>query len=63
MIPYASESFFSEMLWLTCFFPTGMYHVFLMVKDGFFHITNLALTKIETGMSLKLSCPVDLYFY
>uniref|UniRef100_A0A671UHX6 Kinetochore associated 1 n=1 Tax=Sparus aurata TaxID=8175 RepID=A0A671UHX6_SPAAU len=28
----------------------GMYHVFLLVKDGFFHITNLALAKIETGI-------------
>lgn len=32
------------------FFLTGMYHVFLLVKDGFFHITNLALAKIETGI-------------
>ncbi|XP_030272722.1 kinetochore-associated protein 1 isoform X1 [Sparus aurata] len=28
----------------------GMYHVFLLVKDGFFHITNLALAKIETAI-------------
>ncbi|XP_041855994.1 kinetochore-associated protein 1 isoform X1 [Melanotaenia boesemani] len=29
---------------------SGMYHVFLLLKDGFFHITNLALTKIETAI-------------
>uniref|UniRef100_A0A8C4E9R5 Kinetochore associated 1 n=1 Tax=Dicentrarchus labrax TaxID=13489 RepID=A0A8C4E9R5_DICLA len=29
----------------------GMYHVFLLIKDGFFHITNLALEKIETDFS------------
>uniref|UniRef100_UPI0037E89FC3 kinetochore-associated protein 1 n=1 Tax=Semicossyphus pulcher TaxID=241346 RepID=UPI0037E89FC3 len=29
---------------------TGMYHVFLLIKDGFFHITNLALAKIETAI-------------
>ncbi|TKS78652.1 Kinetochore-associated protein 1 [Collichthys lucidus] len=28
----------------------GTYHVFLLVKDGFFHITNLALAKIETAI-------------
>ncbi|XP_036954379.1 kinetochore-associated protein 1 [Acanthopagrus latus] len=28
----------------------GMYHVFLLVQDGFFHITNLALAKIETAI-------------
>uniref|UniRef100_A0A7N8Y9L5 Kinetochore associated 1 n=1 Tax=Mastacembelus armatus TaxID=205130 RepID=A0A7N8Y9L5_9TELE len=28
----------------------GQYHVFLLIKDGFFHITNLALAKIETGV-------------
>ncbi|XP_078106919.1 kinetochore-associated protein 1 isoform X1 [Sander vitreus] len=28
----------------------GMYHVFLLIKDGFFHITNLALGKIETAI-------------
>ncbi|XP_074493975.1 kinetochore-associated protein 1 [Sebastes fasciatus] len=28
----------------------GMYHVFLLIKDGFFHITNLALAKIETAI-------------
>ncbi|KAM6945162.1 kinetochore-associated protein 1 isoform 1-T1 [Lycodopsis pacificus] len=27
----------------------GMYHGFLLIKDGFFHITNLALAKIETA--------------
>uniref|UniRef100_A0A3P9QBQ0 Kinetochore associated 1 n=1 Tax=Poecilia reticulata TaxID=8081 RepID=A0A3P9QBQ0_POERE len=32
------------------FLVTGMYHVFLLIKDGFFHISNLALTKIETGI-------------
>ncbi|XP_026199732.1 kinetochore-associated protein 1 isoform X2 [Anabas testudineus] len=29
---------------------TGMYHVFLLIQDGFFHITNLALAKIETAI-------------
>ncbi|KAM6931090.1 kinetochore-associated protein 1 [Xenentodon cancila] len=28
----------------------GMYNVFLLIKDGFFHITNLALAKIETAI-------------
>ncbi|XP_075882024.1 kinetochore-associated protein 1 [Nelusetta ayraudi] len=28
----------------------GMYHVFLVVKEGFFHITNLALAKIEEAV-------------
>ncbi|MEQ2307623.1 hypothetical protein AMECASPLE_020196, partial [Ameca splendens] len=28
---------------------SGMYHVFLLIKNGFFHISNLALTKIETA--------------
>ncbi|XP_034396520.1 kinetochore-associated protein 1 isoform X2 [Cyclopterus lumpus] len=28
----------------------GMYHVFLLVEDGFFHITNLALAKIEIAI-------------
>ncbi|XP_035809725.2 kinetochore-associated protein 1 isoform X1 [Amphiprion ocellaris] len=28
----------------------GMYHTFLLTKDGFFHITNLALAKIETAI-------------
>lgn len=41
-------------------FSAGMYHVFLVVKEGFFHITNLALAKIEEGMSLRVSCMVDL---
>lgn len=27
----------------------GIYHVFLLIKDGFFHITNLALVKIQNG--------------
>lgn len=40
------------------FILTGMYHVFLVVKDGFFHIKNLALSKIETGMNIQ--CTVDL---
>uniref|UniRef100_A0AAQ4PH06 Kinetochore associated 1 n=1 Tax=Gasterosteus aculeatus aculeatus TaxID=481459 RepID=A0AAQ4PH06_GASAC len=35
---------------------TGTYHVFLLVKDGFFHITNLALAKIETG--IQPSCAI-----
>lgn len=39
---------------------TGMYHVFLLIKDGFFHITNLALAKIETG--IKTSRAADLKF-
>ncbi|XP_018523951.1 kinetochore-associated protein 1 isoform X1 [Lates calcarifer] len=29
---------------------SGMYHMFLLIKDGFFHITNLALAKIETAI-------------
>ncbi|KAM9858247.1 kinetochore-associated protein 1 [Aulostomus maculatus] len=29
---------------------SGMYHVFLLIKDGFFHITNLYLAKIETAI-------------
>ncbi|XP_037536314.1 kinetochore-associated protein 1 [Nematolebias whitei] len=28
----------------------GIYHVFLLVKDGFFHISNLVLSKMETAM-------------
>ncbi|MEQ2235438.1 hypothetical protein ILYODFUR_002347 [Ilyodon furcidens] len=28
---------------------SGMYHVFLLIENGFFHISNLALTKIETA--------------
>ncbi|KAM3867492.1 kinetochore-associated protein 1 [Diretmus argenteus] len=28
----------------------GMYHVFLLVKDGFFHIKHLALVKIQTAI-------------
>ncbi|XP_070712166.1 kinetochore-associated protein 1-like [Pempheris klunzingeri] len=28
----------------------GMYHMFLLTKDGFFHITNLALAKTETAI-------------
>ncbi|XP_015234284.1 PREDICTED: kinetochore-associated protein 1 [Cyprinodon variegatus] len=27
----------------------GMYHVFLLIKDGFFHISNLTLTKIQAA--------------
>ncbi|XP_034727450.1 kinetochore-associated protein 1 isoform X2 [Etheostoma cragini] len=27
----------------------GIYHVFLLIKDGFFHITNLALGQIKTA--------------
>ncbi|KAK0138145.1 Kinetochore-associated protein 1 [Merluccius polli] len=29
---------------------SGIYHVFLLIKDGFFHITNLALVKIQTAI-------------
>lgn len=29
----------------------GKYHLFLLVKDGFFHITNLALAKMETAIT------------
>lgn len=29
----------------------GLYHGFLLVRDGFFHITNLALAKIDTAIS------------
>ncbi|XP_028269515.1 kinetochore-associated protein 1 [Parambassis ranga] len=29
---------------------SGMYHVFVLIKDGFFHITNLALEKIKTAV-------------
>lgn len=43
-----------------CFLLTGMYHVFLLIKDGFFHITNLALGKIETGS--KIAYAVNLMF-
>uniref|UniRef100_A0A7N6AI84 Kinetochore associated 1 n=1 Tax=Anabas testudineus TaxID=64144 RepID=A0A7N6AI84_ANATE len=32
------------------FLYIGMYHVFLLIQDGFFHITNLALAKIETAI-------------
>ncbi|XP_068422638.1 kinetochore-associated protein 1 isoform X2 [Clinocottus analis] len=28
----------------------GMYHVFLVIKDGFFHIANLALSRIKTAI-------------
>ncbi|XP_029017996.1 kinetochore-associated protein 1 isoform X2 [Betta splendens] len=28
----------------------GMYHVFLLLQNGFFHVTNLALAKIETAI-------------
>ncbi|KAG7223406.1 hypothetical protein INR49_015509 [Caranx melampygus] len=28
----------------------GLYHVFLLINDGFFHITNLDLAKIETAI-------------
>ncbi|XP_017269121.1 kinetochore-associated protein 1 [Kryptolebias marmoratus] len=28
----------------------GMYHMFLLIKDGFFHISNLILAKIETAI-------------
>ena len=41
-------------------FLTGMYHMFLLIKDGFFHITNLALAKIETGT--KILYKVDFRF-
>ncbi|XP_028314098.1 kinetochore-associated protein 1 [Gouania willdenowi] len=29
---------------------SGMYHMFLLLKDGFFHMTNLALEKIEIAI-------------
>ncbi|KAJ3604724.1 hypothetical protein NHX12_029463 [Muraenolepis orangiensis] len=29
---------------------SGMYHVFLLIDNGFFHITNLALVKIQTAI-------------
>ncbi|XP_035763263.1 kinetochore-associated protein 1 [Neolamprologus brichardi] len=29
---------------------SGMYHMFLLIKDGFFHITNLSLAKIESAI-------------
>ncbi|XP_029367133.1 kinetochore-associated protein 1 isoform X2 [Echeneis naucrates] len=29
---------------------TGLYHVLLLIEDGFFHITNLALPKIKTAI-------------
>uniref|UniRef100_A0A3P9A5V4 Kinetochore associated 1 n=1 Tax=Esox lucius TaxID=8010 RepID=A0A3P9A5V4_ESOLU len=35
----------------------GMYHLLLLTQDGFFHITNLALEKIQTGIA-----PVKLGF-
>uniref|UniRef100_A0A7N8X7R8 Kinetochore associated 1 n=1 Tax=Mastacembelus armatus TaxID=205130 RepID=A0A7N8X7R8_9TELE len=43
---------YKKILLTKFFFPslTGQYHVFLLIKDGFFHITNLALAKIETGV-------------
>lgn len=36
-------------LFIYLFLSTENYHVFLLVKDGFFHISNLALAKIQTG--------------
>ncbi|XP_033828339.1 kinetochore-associated protein 1 [Periophthalmus magnuspinnatus] len=30
---------------------SGTYHVFLLIKDSFFHITNLALAKMETAIA------------
>ncbi|XP_024909034.1 kinetochore-associated protein 1 isoform X2 [Cynoglossus semilaevis] len=34
----------------------GMYHVLLVINDGFFHITNLALAKIETAIEKMDLC-------
>lgn len=36
-----------------------MHHVFLLVKDGFFHITNLALAKLETGNETSFSAATE----
>lgn len=44
-------------------FSTGIHHVFLVVKEGFFHITNLALAKIEDGMNPRVSCVVNLFIF
>lgn len=35
---------------VVCLLLAGMYHMFLLIKDGFFHITNLSLAKIESGI-------------
>uniref|UniRef100_A0A3Q4H4T1 Kinetochore associated 1 n=1 Tax=Neolamprologus brichardi TaxID=32507 RepID=A0A3Q4H4T1_NEOBR len=35
---------------LTLILSNRMYHMFLLIKDGFFHITNLSLAKIESGI-------------
>uniref|UniRef100_A0A8C7PS98 Kinetochore associated 1 n=1 Tax=Oncorhynchus mykiss TaxID=8022 RepID=A0A8C7PS98_ONCMY len=35
-----------------------MYHLFLLTQDGFFHITNLALEKIQIGYNIILNCCV-----
>uniref|UniRef100_A0A3Q3BL23 Kinetochore associated 1 n=1 Tax=Kryptolebias marmoratus TaxID=37003 RepID=A0A3Q3BL23_KRYMA len=34
----------------TIILTSRMYHMFLLIKDGFFHISNLILAKIETGI-------------
>lgn len=31
---------------------SGMFHMFLLIKDGFFHITHLDLANITTGMEV-----------
>uniref|UniRef100_A0A8C7D1B4 Kinetochore associated 1 n=1 Tax=Oncorhynchus kisutch TaxID=8019 RepID=A0A8C7D1B4_ONCKI len=38
-----------------------MYHLFLLTQDGFFHITNLALEKIQIGNSIFLNCCVLMF--
>ncbi|KAK7933078.1 hypothetical protein WMY93_003974 [Mugilogobius chulae] len=49
---------------------SGTYQVFLLVKDGFFHITNLALAKMETafaemdlGILKELQSVIKIDFY
>lgn len=37
---------------VVCLLLAGMYHMFLLIKDGFFHITNLSLAKIESGIKI-----------
>uniref|UniRef100_A0A3Q4H507 Kinetochore associated 1 n=1 Tax=Neolamprologus brichardi TaxID=32507 RepID=A0A3Q4H507_NEOBR len=40
---------------LTLILSNRMYHMFLLIKDGFFHITNLSLAKIESGIKTCVS--------
>ena len=49
-----------ELISLSKLVFAGIYHVFLLIKDGFFHITNLALVKIQTGKKCKYSNIEDL---